>query len=198
MAKLFFQGHGSYRITADDGRVIYVDPYAGSKESYAPPADIVLITHQHPDHNKIKLISQKENCKIITNVEALAGNKHNSFDFYGIFIESVEAKNLMHNPKKCVGYIITIDGIKIYASGDTSQTEQMKTFAEKNIDYALFACDGKFNMNLKEAAECAKIINAKNNIPIHIPPVKLSYSKKAENFNAPNKLIIEANQEINL
>jgi len=38
MAKLLFQGHGSFRITADDGRVIYVDPYAG--EGYDLPADL--------------------------------------------------------------------------------------------------------------------------------------------------------------
>ena len=48
MAKLLYQGHGSYRITADDGRVLYVDPYAG--EGYDKPADIVLITHEHSDH----------------------------------------------------------------------------------------------------------------------------------------------------
>lgn len=29
MAKLLYQGHGSYRITAGDGRILYVDPYAG-------------------------------------------------------------------------------------------------------------------------------------------------------------------------
>ena len=34
MAKLFYQGHGSYRITSNDGRVIYIDPYAGDKDSY--------------------------------------------------------------------------------------------------------------------------------------------------------------------
>ena len=45
MAKLLYQGHGSYRITADDGRVLYVDPYAG--EGYDKPADIVLITHDN-------------------------------------------------------------------------------------------------------------------------------------------------------
>ena len=44
MAKLLYQGHGSYRITADDGRVLYVDPYAG--EGYDKPADIVIITHE--------------------------------------------------------------------------------------------------------------------------------------------------------
>ena len=26
MPKLYYQGHGSYRITANDRRVIYVDP----------------------------------------------------------------------------------------------------------------------------------------------------------------------------
>ena len=45
MAKLLYQGHGSYRITADDGRVLYVDPYDG--EGYDKPADIVLITHDN-------------------------------------------------------------------------------------------------------------------------------------------------------
>ena len=45
MAKLLYQGHGSYRITTDDGRVLYVDPYAG--EGYDKPADIVLITHDN-------------------------------------------------------------------------------------------------------------------------------------------------------
>jgi hypothetical protein len=42
MAKLYYQGHGSCRVTADDGRVIYVDPYAGG--GYDKPADIILVT----------------------------------------------------------------------------------------------------------------------------------------------------------
>ena len=38
MAKLLFQGHGSFRITTDENIVIYVDPYVGS--GYDLPADI--------------------------------------------------------------------------------------------------------------------------------------------------------------
>jgi len=196
MAKLLFQGHGSFRITADDGRVIYVDPYAG--EGYDLPADIVLVTHQHGDHNKISLITQKDGCKIISNVEALENGKHNSFDIDNIKIEAVEAKNKNHNPKQCVGYIITVDDKKIYAAGDTSKTDQMETFAAKELNYALLPCDGLYNMNLDEASSCAKIIGAKNNIPIHMTPGKLFNREQAEGFQGPNRLIVEAGEEINL
>ena len=53
MPKLLYQGHGSFRLTTDDNRFIYVDPYKG--KGYDMPADIILVTHQHSDHNKIKL-----------------------------------------------------------------------------------------------------------------------------------------------
>jgi L-ascorbate metabolism protein UlaG (beta-lactamase superfamily) len=111
MAKLLYQGHGSTRFTTQNGRVIYVDPYAG--EGYDKPADIVLITHDHYDHNKLELIIQNTSCKVITNKEALTDGQHNHFSFDGIGIEAVEAQNSRHNPKDCVGFILTLDGIQI-------------------------------------------------------------------------------------
>ncbi|MCL2158034.1 MAG: MBL fold metallo-hydrolase [Oscillospiraceae bacterium] len=194
MPKLLFQGHGSFRLTADDGRVIYVDPYAG--KGYDKPADMILVTHQHGDHNKINRPAKKPDCAIITNKEALAGEKHNFFDVKGIAVQAVEAGNKMHDPKKCVGYIITLDDIKIYASGDTSKTKQMETLDTLKIDYALFPGDGPF-MNPKEAAECARLVGAKHNILIHLIPGG-SIRKKAEKWEAPNKLVIEPGQEIDL
>ena len=56
MPKLLYQGHGSFRLTADDGRVIYVDPYKG--KGYDLPADIILVTHNHRDHNQIGRCAQ--------------------------------------------------------------------------------------------------------------------------------------------
>ncbi len=37
--KLLYQGHGSLRIVTSEGKVIYVDPYAG--EGYDLPADLI-------------------------------------------------------------------------------------------------------------------------------------------------------------
>ena len=195
MPKLLYQGHGSYRLTADDGRIVYVDPYKG--KGYDAPADIILVTHQHHDHNKIQLCAQKPNCRIITNIEALENGKHNSFDISGITIFAVEAGNKKHDPKECVGYIITIDGVKIYASGDTSKTAQMNSFAVLELDYALFPGDGIFNMGIDEAADCARIIGAKHNILVHLKPGE-SVRRKYEKWGAPNKLYVAPGEEIGL
>jgi len=196
MTTLLYQGHGSFRLTSADGAVIYVDPYAG--EGYDLPADIILVTHQHSDHNQIKLPARKDGCLVITQAEALSGGTHQILTVGGIVIQAVEARNKNHDPKSSVGYIITIDGIQVYAAGDTSTTEQMASFAEMEIDYALLPCDGVYNMDLDEAAACAALIGAKFNVPIHMKPGALFDRERAEAFDAPNRLIVEAGEEITL
>ena len=140
MAKLLYQGHGSYRITGNDGTVIYFDPYAGT--GYDIPADLILVTHQHGDHNQTGLCAKKPDCVIITEKEALAGGKHNSFTVGSIKIEAVEACNKNHPIDKCVGYILTVDGITVYGAGDTPTTAQMSELASRKLDYALLCGDG--------------------------------------------------------
>ena len=196
MAKLLYQGHGSFRLTTKDGAVIFIDPFIG--EGYDVPADMILITHQHDDHNKINLITQKPGCDIITNVEALAGGKHNKFSIKGIGIEATEAQNKNHPPDQCVGYIVTVDNLSIYFSGDTSMTSQMADLAARKLDYAFLCGDGFYNMGLAEASEAAKLIGAKHNVPVHLKPGELFDRGLAEQFDGPNRLIIEAGEEVEL
>ena len=197
MPKLLYQGHGSFRLTSNDGVVVFIDPFIGT--GYDKPADAVLVTHSHDDHTQVKLITQKPGCAVITYVEALAGGKHNSFSVKGVEIESVEAGyNQNHSPDSCVGYIITMDGVKLYFSGDTSKTPQMASFAARKLDYAFLCGDGFYNMGLEEAAECASLIGAKHNVPVHLKPGELFDRGMAEQFNAPNRLIVEAAEEIEL
>ena len=190
--KLLYQGHASFRLISKNGTVIYIDPAYG--EGYDLPADIILVTHGHHDHNKIGLVTQKKNCAIITNDEAQRKNKYNTFKIKGTKIEAVEAYMGNHHRAIGVGYIITIDGIKLYHSGDTGKTNQMETFPEKNFDYVLLYCDGV----PETAAEWAKIIGGKINIPMHTNYPSLFNRKIAERFNAPNKMILETKDEIKL
>ncbi len=194
MAKLLFQGHGSFRITTDSGLVIYVDPYAG--EGYDAPADIVLSTHEHFDHNRLSKVTQNEGCTVIRSSDALNDDVYKSFDSASVHIMAVPAYNKNHDRKHCVGYIIVFDGIKVYAAGDTSTTDEMKEYAGLGIDYALLPTDGVYNMSPVEASACAELIGAKHAIPIHMAPGKLFDERAAARFTAMNRLVVPAGEEI--
>ena len=198
MATLLYQGHGSARITTSDGKVIYIDPYAG--EGYGAPADLILVSHQHGDHNCLDLIKTKNpGCEVITEKEALKGGKHQIFDFGYVTVEAVEATNKNHDPEQCVGYILTLAGnIMVYFSCDTSKTAQMETFAGRGLDYAFLCCDGVYNMDIPEASECAKLIGARSSIPYHMAPGELFNMERAEQFTADSRLIVAAGEEIKL
>ena len=67
---LYYQGHASLRITTAEGKVIYVDPYSG--DGYDVPADLILVTHRHDDHNAVhKIKNRNEGCQVITWKEGL-------------------------------------------------------------------------------------------------------------------------------
>ena len=166
------------------------------------PADLILITHAHSDHNQIDLIEQRnEDCRIITQNEALVNGVHQKFELGYVTVEAVEAgNNPTHDINECVGYVLTLsDGVSIYVSGDTSTTEQMAELAEKEIDYAFFCCDGHFNMDTEEASRCADLVKAKYSIPYHTKTSPLDSNfdiEKAEMFEAENRLIIDMGEEI--
>ena len=201
-AKLLYMGQASIRITTAEGKVIYIDPYAG--EGYEPAADLILVTHSHYDHNGVdKVKNRNSGCRIITWNEAIADGEHQAFDLGYVKVEAVEAGyNRWHDVSECVGYVLTFaNGSTLYVSGDTSKTPQMSQMAEMKLDYAFFCCDGEYNMGLAEAAECAKLVGAKHNIPYHntMNEANNQFDKeKAEQFGAPNKLVVNPGEEITL
>lgn len=196
VTRLLYQGHGSFRMMLGTGEVIYIDPYAG--EGYDKEADLILVTHQHPDHNKIDLMPHSDNCIIFQNSDAIKDGKYQALDFAGVHIEPVQAYNKNHDVNECVGYLVTVNGKTLYFAGDTSKTEQMSELKEKNIEYAFLPIDGHFNMDIPEAVECAELIGAKHTVPVHMSPGKLFDRERAEQFVTPSALIVEDGEEIEL
>lgn len=194
--RIEYLGHGSLKMFLKSGKVIYIDPYAG--DDYKEKGDLILITHEHGDHNKVELVPGNDSAQIIRSKEFITDTGYKTFDIFDIHIEPVEAYNKNHKKDECVGLVITSNGKKIYVAGDTSTTDQMSKLADYNIDYAFLPMDGKYNMDIDEAIKCEGLIKAKHTIPYHMSPGELFNEERASKFITPTTLIVRPNEIIEI
>ncbi len=180
MEHLFWIGHASFYLKTSHGN-IFIDPF-GIK-SISDKADIVLITHAHFDHFSdadIKKVSSSNTLVIATKdclkkksyANSIASFPGFSKEINGIKIDAVPAYNILperlnFHPKSngWVGYVIDIDGEKLYHAGDTDFIDEMKGLA--GIDTALLPAGGKYTMGADEAIAAANAIDAKHVVPMH-------------------------------
>lgn len=196
VGKLTFIHRASVRIDLLDGRVIYIDPYAGYKPEYEKEADLVLVTHQHTDHNKVSLITLKESGKVVQCPSDIKSGESLTFD--DIKVTAVEAYNNNHLKDQCCGFIIEIGDLVIYHSGDTSLIDEMATFKDFNIDYALLCMDDYYNMGPDEAAQVASLIEAKHVIPIHTDKNGGYNEENAGKFTYESVIILGPSDDVDL
>lgn len=163
--------HASFKIKCLESKVygpefvIYIDPY---NVSFAEKADLILVTHDHYDHKDEKSIAQLSK----TTTEVLIGGKNikegEEKEVNGAKIKAVPAYNLVkpfHPKGRGVGFVIEIEGKKIYHAGDTDRIPEMAELGE--IDLALLPIGGTYTMNEVEAAEAVKMFSPKKVIPMH-------------------------------
>ncbi len=194
MTELLYQGHGSYRLTSEHGAVVYIDPFAG--EGYDKPADLVLVSHEHSDHNQVSRVHLKPDSKVLRAANLIDGASYGGCLVKDVLVKATAAYNKNHPKSECVGFLLSTGGKKLYFACDTSETEEMKKLRAEQIDYAFLPIDGIYNMNAIEAARCAEIIGAKCNVPVHMKPGALFSREMAESFHAENRLILRPGQTI--
>jgi L-ascorbate metabolism protein UlaG (beta-lactamase superfamily) len=196
-------GHASVKIKTNDGTLIYIDPYYGT--DYSEPADIILVTHGHNDHNQVNKVTKKEDCQIFSGNSANVGGTKmsagDSVEVRGIKIKAVEAYNSNHAKGTGVGFVLQIADVKVYHAGDTAKIPEMEALAALHIDYALLPIDGVYNMSPEAATEAVELIKPKKAIPIHQAPPNATPEQKQKNvdkFTPPNRLIMKEGDTIYL
>lgn len=179
---LTWYGRSSVKLHTASGLVIYIDPYAPG--DYSEPADLILVTHGHGDHNQVGLVARKAGTVIAAPKGAVAEKgvrvlaEEEGFSLQGITVKALPAANRNHRRPETVGWLLSFDGIVLYHAGDTSFLPEMDAWKAYGIDYALLPCDGFYNMGPEEASRCAAAMGAKAVVPIH--------SSKSELYDAKN------------
>lgn len=173
--------HSSIKITDRMGN-IYIDPFEIKEESH--DADFVLVTHSHYDHFSVKDIlkvaksstilvvpaSVEEDARELErNVKEIVALKPGVYqEINGLELETVPAYNNIKpfHPKRAgwVGYILRVDGKRIYIAGDTGLTKEAK---QVKCDIALVPIGGTYTMDAKKAADLINIIRPEIAIPTH-------------------------------
>jgi len=179
-------GHSGFLIK--NSKVIYIDPYNLKENS--EKADIILITHSHYDHCSFADLQKiiKEGTKIFITadcqsvvtrfniiIEMVIVEPGQEFDLGDIKISTLPAYNLdkTFHPKDegWVGYVIKIENVLIYHTGDVDLIPEMQKltgFKQPGKQFvALLPIGGRFTMSVDEAVEAAKLIKPSLAIPMH-------------------------------
>ena len=174
-------GHAGFRIRTRAG-VVYVDPY---RVEAGPPADLILITHDHFDHfsrDDIVRLATEGTTAIgpATVTEQLKGRTLSMTPGDVVEVAELEIRALpAYNTNKVdssgkpfhareagwLGFVLRDGARRIYHSGDTDVIPEMDQAA--GVDVALLPVSGTYVMSPLEAAEAARRIDPAVAVPMH-------------------------------
>jgi len=65
------------------------------------------------------------------------------------------------------GFLIDVNGYKVYHAGDTGLTYDMKLLEDEGIDIAFVPIGGNFTMDVEDAIKSVDFIKPKSVVPMH-------------------------------
>lgn len=182
--------HGSLRINFD-GKEFEIDPATNippvTDYKLMPKADYILVTHEHEDHLDKEAIAdlEKPGTVLVTNANSAAiigkgkvmRNGETLVLAPDVKLEAVPAYNitpghLQFHPKgRDNGFVLTLDGLRIYIAGDTEDIPEMSDL--KDIDVAFLPTNQPYTMTPEQTARAARMIKPKVLFPYHYGETKI-------------------------
>ncbi|MFX0183684.1 MAG: MBL fold metallo-hydrolase [Candidatus Hodarchaeota archaeon] len=162
-----------------NGTRVYIDLLDIPQEYADKPADVIFITHSHNTHfnpTSIDLVTQNtttfigpSSCsEFISEYDGIGVVPGDNGTAAGIQYEAFKACNPLHPaPQNLCGYIITINGIRIFHSGDTGNIPEFRNL-EGTIDVLILAVGDPYaTMDFEDAIDAIGVIQPDYLIPVH-------------------------------
>jgi len=180
--QLTWLGHSCVLLTGS--KKVLIDPFIEGGSVLGTNPDIVAVTHGHADHMG-ETVALNRNTVAITEIakylreKGLIAEGMNiggtitvdgvSFTMTAaVHSNAIEEAGRGFSGGAAAGYVIGMDGMKIYHAGDTALFSDMKLIGELyHPDIALLPIGGRFTMGAAEAMMAANFVGAKIVIPIH-------------------------------
>ena len=185
--------HGSLALSYK-GKTIQVDPVGGygKPTDYAaefPKADVILVTHEHGDHfdkEAIAALFEEGRTALVTNARCAEmlgwgtafANGESATILGDVAIDAVPAYNYteghtqFHPKGRDNGFVLTLDGLRIYIAGDTEDIPEMAEI--KDIDIAFLPVNQPYTMTPEQCVHAAGMLSPKVLIPYHFSKTDLS------------------------
>lgn len=177
--------HASFVMKLSN-QIVYVDP-TGDTAVYKniPPPDLVLITHNHPDHQDPDLLEKlvrdttpifgpltvKKDMPADLEKQTQMMKNGDRKSWKGIKVKAIPAYNstpgrLKFHPKwRGNGYVLEAEGKRIYISGDTEDIPAMRQL--QDIDVAFVCMNLPYTMTVNQAVDGVLAFHPKKVYPYH-------------------------------
>ena len=171
--KVKWLGHASFLITSQDGAKIITDPYStGMGIDYGEikeAADVVLISHEHPDHNNVKAVKGNPQAINSPGTKAVKG-----IEFKGIATFHDESQGKERGPN--TAFTFTVDGVKACFLGDLGhQLTGEEAGQIGKIDILMIPVGGFYTIDAANATKICDALKPKVVIPMHFKTDKCAY-----------------------
>ena len=185
-------GQSAFRLAADD-TTVFIDPFGDMSQLAAgrdlqfdyPPitgvrAELVLVTHEHLDHNAVETIGGSPAV-----LRSTAGRLHSPIgEVLAVASEHDRTAGTERGPNTI--FVFELEGLRVCHFGDFGQTSLRPEQAEAidHVDLLFIPVGGGPTIDAPQAAEIAERLDARWVVPMHYRTPRISFLETADPFLA--------------